>query len=171
MCDDPGLAGSVAADPEESLAFSRSSDSSTHGRKLYSLFVKEKPYDDAPNSYTIQGRLNPVGQVVVKEAWAPERVKDDGRKLEPVQRKDQNREDDFVPYARHGGQLYHAKEKAGLFIMYKLDPQTPGTDEGWVYGTVTADGKRVTSAGQVESCMGCHKDAPHDRLFGLPKEN
>jgi hypothetical protein len=54
--------------------------------------------------------------------------------------------------------------------MFKLDPKTPGTDEGWVYGTVSADGKQVTSAGRVESCMRCHQKAPHDRLFGLPKE-
>jgi hypothetical protein len=53
--------------------------------------------------------------------------------------------------------------------MFKLEPGTPGTDAGWVYGTVTPDGKQVTSAGRVESCMGCHQDAPHDRLFGLAK--
>ena len=54
--------------------------------------------------------------------------------------------------------------------MFKLDPQTPDTDEGWVYGTVTPDGKKVTSAGKVESCMKCHQRAPHDRLFGLPTD-
>jgi hypothetical protein len=54
--------------------------------------------------------------------------------------------------------------------MYKLDAKTPGTDEGWVYGTVTPDGKDVTCAGRVASCMGCHADAPHDRLFGLAKK-
>jgi hypothetical protein len=73
----------------------------------------------------------------------------------------------FLPYARKEGRLYQAKEKVGLFVMYKLDPQTPGTDEGWVYGTVTADGKKVTSAGRVQSCTACHRHAPHDRLFGL----
>ena len=54
--------------------------------------------------------------------------------------------------------------------MFKTDPQTPGTDEGWVYGTVTPDGQQVTSAGRVESCMMCHQGAPHDRLFGLPEK-
>jgi hypothetical protein len=112
---------------------------------------------------------------VVKEAWAPEEVKDAGRELEPVVRKVKVRgveqEDRFVPYARKDGRLYHAGKKVSLFIMFKLDPRTPGTDEGWVYGTVTADGKEVTSAGRVESCMGCHRNAPHDRLFGFPKEH
>ncbi len=175
MCDDIGLSSPVVPAPTGSLAVSRSGDQATHGRKLYSLFVKEMPEDeDILNSYTVQGKPSPVGQVVVKEAWAPKEVKDGGRKLEPVVRKVKVRgveqEDRFVPYARgKDGRLYHAKERAGLFIMIKLDPKTPGTDEGWVYGTVTADGKKVTSAGRVESCMACHKDAPHDRLFGLPE--
>jgi hypothetical protein len=144
--------------------FSDSRDPATHGQKLYSLFLKEVL------AYTSSSAVSsPVGQVVVKEAWVPEEVKDDGGRKEPVVRKVEQ-EDRFIPYARgKDGRLYHAKEKAGLFVMFKLDPQTPGTDEGWVYGTVTADGKKVTSAGRVESCMGCHKDAPHDRLFGLPK--
>jgi hypothetical protein len=99
----------------------------------------------AERSYLPQNGPVPVGQVLVKEAWVPEPMKDKG-------------------------EAPKAKEKAGLFIMFKLDPETPDTDEGWVYGTVTADGRTVTSAGRVGSCMGCHKKAPHDRLFGLPKE-
>jgi hypothetical protein len=55
---------------------------------------------------------------------------------------------------------------AGLFIMMKLDPATPDTDHGWVYGTVAADRVTVTSAGRVASCMGCHESAGFDRLFG-----
>jgi hypothetical protein len=54
--------------------------------------------------------------------------------------------------------------------MYKLDPETPDTDEGWVYGTVTGDGAAVISGGRLASCMSCHLEAPHDRLFGLPHE-
>ena len=51
-----------------------------------------------------------------------------------------------------------------------LDPKTPGTDDGWVYGTVSADGKTVTSAGRVDSCMRCH-ETRKDRVFGIyPQE-
>ena len=64
------------------------------------------------------------------------------------------------------GVRYRAGDASGLFVMYKLDPATPGTDDGWVYGTLTADGRTVTSAGVVESCAGCHARAPHDHLFG-----
>jgi hypothetical protein len=52
--------------------------------------------------------------------------------------------------------------------MFRLDPATPGTDLGWVYGTLDADGARVTSSGRVQSCMGCHTQAPSERLFGIP---
>jgi hypothetical protein len=44
----------------------------------------------------------------------------------------------------------------------------PGSDAGWIYGTVAPDGT-VTSAGRVANCMGCHtSDARRERLFGLP---
>lgn len=58
-------------------------------------------------------------------------------------------------------------KKFGLFIMMKLDPKTKGADQGWVYGTVSADGKTVSSSGRVESCMGCHVQTKNDRLFGM----
>jgi hypothetical protein len=172
LCGDAGLTG--APRPR----FSSSRDSGTHGQKLYSLFVKDWPRSLLTgNSYIPEGKPNPVGQALVKEAWVPEEVK--VREIpESVVRTVKVRDGDglveeidiFRPYAEKGGRLYRATRKSGLFIMYKMDPKTPGTDEGWVYGTVTADGKQVTSAGRVASCMKCHRNAPHDRLFGLPKE-
>jgi hypothetical protein len=160
------------------LRFSASRDEGTHGRKLYAVFAVFK--DDG--SYIKPGQASPINQEIVKESWVPEEVKDD--KTPPTYPTDPEASkraatscfaprapDDLVPfspYARKDGKLYHAAKRADLFIMYKLDPETPGTDQGWVYGTVTADGKRVTSAGRVESCMKCHQAAPHDRLFGLP---
>jgi hypothetical protein len=157
------------------LRFSSGGDSASHGRKLYWLFVKEWPEGD---SYVLPGRPNPVGQAVVKEAWAAEEVKGDDKPPKPLRRKAKLRQGDkfveevalFLPDARKDGHRYRATRKTALFVMFKLDPETPDTDEGWVYGTVSADGKQVTSAGRVESCMRCHQKAPHDRLFGLPKE-
>jgi hypothetical protein len=158
--------------PEHQAKVSSSPESSPHGKKLYFLFVKEpRPREGDKTGSTKQ----PVGQVVVKEAWVPEEVtglkklvgtQSIRRKLK-VRRVDGwvERELDFNFYAWQGDRLYHAARKAGLFVLFKTDPGTPHTDEGWVYGTVTADGKRVTSAGRVESCMGCHQHAPHDRLF------
>ena len=149
--------------PLSSPRLSGSRDTATHGRKLYWLFVKEIPAG-AAHGYIPPGGVSRIGQVVVKEAWVPEEITGLSE-VEAVGRS----KGDRVPYLREDGRWFHAREKAGLFVMFKLDPSTPGTDEGWVYGTVTADGKKVTSSGRVESCRGCHKDAPHDRLFGATK--
>jgi hypothetical protein len=154
-------------------SFSRSSDADTHGQKLYWLFANGRTL---LGGYVVRGRPSPVGQVVVKEAWIPEEVTD-GTQPKPLTRTVHIRsgdgfveqEDSFLPYARKGGRLYHARERGPLFVMFKTEPGTPGTDEGWVYGTVTPDGQRVTASGRVASCVGCHRDAPHDRLFGLPE--
>jgi hypothetical protein len=159
---------------------SSSQDADTHGQKLYSLFAKDQ------NAYFKLGEKKTVaiGQVVVKESWLPEEVKDvkPGR----VDPKDVIRSkpegdirdaskdsklfgDHFYPYATRGGKVFKATKPAGLFIMMKLDPKTPDTDDGWVYGTVSADLKTVTAAGKIESCMKCHQDAKYDRLFWFAK--
>ncbi len=166
------LPGRLPYPQRRCAAHSASKDTQTHGRKLYSIFAKIRSHEFY---------VGHVGQVVVKESWVPEEVADKGQSLEAISRKVKihakddkdstqtvEREDRYVPYVRKDGRLYHAAKKGPLFIMYKMDPKTPGTDEGWVYGTVTADGKDVTSAGRVESCMNCHRKAPDDRLFGLP---
>jgi hypothetical protein len=151
--------------------FSRSPDEATHGLKLYSVFAGDR------SAYlSAADRPSPVGQVLVKESWVPEEVKRDplagqtglpGTALAPG--KDLARADHFNPFAQKGGKVYKAARKSDLFIMMKLPPETPGTDGGWVYGTVTPDGKTVTSAGRVVSCVRCHEMRP-DRRFGLPAE-
>lgn len=172
--------------PRPSTArFSQSDDPATHGEKLYFLFAKdragyvkltEKPAADADDPVK-KDKL----QVVVKEAWkakqvpATEKPQPVYEALKKVPRPklpgDDPPEDGirgtYLPYAKKGDKLYKAHDKAGLYIMLQVDPKTEGTDEGWVYGTLTPDGKTVTSAGRVESCMKCHQDAPHGRLFGL----
>jgi hypothetical protein len=158
---------------------SESKDEKTHGKKLYSVFVSHK------EAYLgVKDRQEqPVGQMLVKQSWVAEEVKGGEVKEQKViitpiklrpndakERVPPDRIDHFLPYAEKGGKLYHAAKQAELFIMYKVDPKTKDTDKGWVYGTVTADGKKVTSSGKVESCMKCHQDAPHDRVFGLPEK-
>jgi hypothetical protein len=154
---------------------SASKDDKTHGRKLYSLFAKNHM------AYRALDERNPVpvGQVLVKQSWMPEDVTEkkkdaQGRvPFEEIVRTTPKKGDPFYqgdhfwPYARKGDKVYKASKQADLFIMLKLDPKTPGTDSGWVYGTVTPDGRTVTSAGRVESCMKCHQETKTDRLFGL----
>ncbi len=149
------------------VAFSGSSDKDTHGRKLYSLFASER------NAYFLLGtkKVAPVGQVIVKESWIPEESSGPPSKefeIRDLKAKDKLGEslrDHFSPYVQKDGKWYKASKKAGLFVMMKYDPKTEGTDEGWVYGTVGADLKQVTSIGKVASCMECHVKAKYDRQF------
>jgi hypothetical protein len=151
------------------VALSASPDGNTHGQKLYSLFAK-----DREQYLAVADKGSTAGQVIVKESWTAEAVA--GMKPGETDWTKVVRTEDvgpggrhFYPYATKGDKVYKAAKPAGLFIMLKLDPKTPGTDDGWVYGTVTADGKTVTAAGKVESCMNCHQGAKHDRLFGPAK--
>ncbi|MEX2185358.1 MAG: cytochrome P460 family protein [Pirellulales bacterium] len=141
--------GPLQSKPEPSrVRLSKSGDDETHGKKLYYLYVKDQI------RYGSLRKTQEVGQVIVKEAWKPEAAKDERGVT--------------VAYDRDDEQHYRAGEKIGLFIMTKLAPDTPNTDEGWVYGTVSADGKKITSAGRVENCMACHKsDKTKDRMFGV----
>lgn len=158
--------------PMPALArFSKSDDEETHGEKLYLLYAK-----DRDNYLTGDEMVPEVGQIVVKESWRPVEVDEeiDMRDWRQVQKETVHTElgeeglgNSYFPIAEKDGKSYKADELAGLYIMMKLDPETKGTDNGWVYATVTADGKTVTAIGNIESCISCHQDAPHDRLFGL----
>lgn len=141
---------------------SDSRDATTHGQKLYSVFAKNRAaYPAGPHT----------GQVVVKESWTAEKVNDPSFVYQPERSEGAGpggERDHFYPYARKGEDLYRAASRAGLYLMFKVDPATAETDEGWVYATL-APGGQVTAAGRVASCMGCHRDAQHDRLFGVPR--
>ncbi len=146
-----------AAPPPPAPKVSKSADPKTHGQKLYFLFVKDR------DSYLKIGHINKpptqddtsVGQVIVKESW--------------TQKKTAEKTVGASNGTTVGPQLT-ADIKSSLFIMVKTNPKTPDTDEGWVYGTVTADGTTVTSAGRVASCMSCHQQVGSGRLFGLKAE-
>lgn len=125
-----------------------------HGEKLYLLFARRAEGLE----YVQKGEPAAVGQTLVKESWqsvpGPQTASTEASKR-------------HGSLALHdGSKLVHAGASAGLFVMHKLAADTPGTDQGWVYGTVDPSGA-VTSAGAVASCMGCHQDATEDRRFGL----
>jgi hypothetical protein len=159
---------------------SRSKDEATHGRKLYSLFARDR------DAY-LKG-TSAIGQIIVKEAWVPEEIPGQPNLApftpgQPRKKTATNVPDDlaplhvnfspdtdhFAPYVQKEGKWYRAVRRANLFVMMKLAPKEPGTDEGWVYGTVTADGKTVTAAGRIASCMKCH-ESQKGRLFGIGAE-
>jgi hypothetical protein len=155
--------------------FTASKDADTHGgRKLYSVFAKDREAYHVLSFTQKPPAEIAVGQIIVKESWLPEEVKA-GEIPAPVQQRRKLPNgfevfESFQPYAKHDGKAYKASKIAGLFIMMKTDPKNPDTDKGWIYGTVSADLKQVTGIGKIESCMECHVKAPHDRLFGLPNQ-
>lgn len=125
---------------------SESTSASTHGHKLYFLYSSH-----ASDYLATPQTAQPVGQTLVKEAFA----------ATPA-----GSEAEGGSAAERDGKRYVMGERRDLFIMVKLDPATPGTDQGWIYGTVTPKG-RVTAAGRVDSCMRCHTGSETvDRMFG-----
>ena len=95
-------------------------------------------------------------QILVKEAFVPIRWADAPKGISRG-----------VSPARKGGEEWMPGERGGLYLMLRTARATPGTDEGWVYATVRADGE-VTAYGQIPSCVACHRRAGPDRMFGLP---
>jgi hypothetical protein len=138
---------------------SASSDGETHGQKLYSVFAKD---------HAAYPMTSNVGQVVVKESYQPELVTDPNFQWSPPWNGSNIEADHFYPYAQKDGKTYKAASLAGLFLMYRVDPATPNSDDGWVYAIVSPD-KKVTSSGKIALCVGCHENADHGRLFGVPQ--
>jgi hypothetical protein len=129
----PKVAPTLCDSPMPKPNLSTSRDPETHGRKLYYLFAK-----DHGAYLRSKDGVQPVGQVIVKEAWFPRPGAD--------------------AKSRATG------EKGPLFLMVKTGE--PNSDEGWIYATTSPDGKTVTSSGKLASCMECHQKAKDDRLFG-----
>ncbi len=160
---------------------SASEDEATHGRKLYALWSLDATAYLALSGLStrrLPGRTAPAtpetpaspaapaspsgaegcSQVMVKEAFEPvEMTSDEG---------DGSLPDGLRPAVRDGKRWKPGAPK-GLFVMFRLDPKTPATDDGWVYGTLDPKGA-VTAVGRIASCRGCHVEARHGRLFGIP---
>jgi hypothetical protein len=141
-------------------------EASPHGRKLYYLWASSK-WDYLSAAVP---RSTPVGFAIVKESFhaAAGKGKDGDSPLfgARIQWPD-GMTPPTVTWVQDGaGSFLHVGEATGLYVMTKVGAADhPGTDGGWIYGTVAPDGT-VTSAGRVSSCMGCHSHVD-DRLFGL----
>ncbi len=125
---------------------SKSDDVETHGKKLYHLYVKNlADYQKVNDSQRkTSGKrpvhVSPVGQTLIKDSFHANSAENKGE----------------VPMKRYA-----------YFVMTKLDPKTPGTDQGWIYATVDPAAEKVMAVDKLESCMSCHQTAIHDRLFGF----
>ena len=129
-----------------------------HAWKLYHLYVSD---EEAYSQATQDLIPNPIGLTLIKEshvaiAVEPGMQLGKGYSIQP--------ERDGAPKTVV---MFEPGDISSLFIMSKVgDEHTPGTDRGWVYGGATPEGE-VYASGLIQSCMDCHVDAPHDRLFGL----
>ena len=133
-------------------------DGATHGRKVYYVFTKSRLDYFRTVGATGPASPSPPGQAIVKESWTAEPA-------EPARGSANPAGDPSLVMSE--GRYFRAGKKSDLFIMTKVDASAPGTDGGWIYGTVSADGKTVIAQGQIAACAGCHQGAPHDKLFGL----
>jgi hypothetical protein len=139
-----------AFEDQPNIRMSSAGKASLHDQKLYYLFVKDHENYLKPDA----GASVFVGQVIVKQgylAWEITKPEANDRKSRDVVEKD--------------GRLYRTGQPLALFIMMKLDENTPNTDRGWIYGIADFNGE-VKAAGVLERCASCHRNAPHDRLFG-----
>ena len=163
--------GEVGSPHAEKLYLIYASDAASYAGVDYSsggqggtLMPDEFPVDDREAWVAFLSERRPLlpelsrewEQVLVKEAFVPISLDDahkgSTRGVQPAQR---------------GGEGWMPGDRAGLFLMLRTARATPGTDEGWVYATVQADGA-VSAYGQIPSCVACHRRAGPDRMFGLP---
>jgi cytochrome c553 len=144
-------------DPGEGR-LSESRDVATHGRKLYYLYARDRA------GYLLGGELaDHVGQIVVKEAWHPQRL-DSSKGIHLIHSQTLR-----PPSAVIDGVRYETGARAGLFVMLKVDQATPNTDDGWVYATYPAGSTQPSEVGRIASCMECHVREGKGRLFGLER--
>ena len=166
--------------------FSAADKKSAHGRKLYALYARdpvaygcrptpplwtESELKDPESVLSrMRKQLSEFDQVIVKEAWVPERMSEPptdpfGPGLQT--RRQPNWGKSQLRPVKRGEHYYRADKPGGLFLMLKArDRKAKDTDKGWIYATVTPEGQ-VTGAGRMQPCMACHKRNP-DRLFGPP---
>jgi len=161
------------AQPPPTPIFSRAPEGSPHSRKLYHLYT-----DDAAGYWRATNGQDQGGVLtLVKEAHAPvlfdvplgawslaDLYKHDRKSLAERRQRDVQ----GTAISPEDGNIYTPGEVISLFVMHRVgDADTAGTDLGWIYGVTGPDGSEVWNAGLIESCMECHRKAPHGRLFGL----
>lgn len=128
------------------MALSDAGPKSEHTHKLYHLWVRD--YDGYIKS---PDKPASIRQVLIKESF------------EAIPRKEGEDAWDFIQTKKG---IFNSGARKELFVMLKLNSSTPGTDEGWVYGTVAPDLSRTLHSGRLQSCMECHTKRP-SRMFGL----
>ncbi|MFK7883860.1 MAG: hypothetical protein AB8F26_06730 [Phycisphaerales bacterium] len=163
--------------PPVTPIFSSAPEDSPHGRKLYHLYT-----DDAAGYRGATGGEDEHQPLtLVKEARMPllidQRLRSwtqedmfgsSGSGMQSSGLSIQHRLG--VARSPEDGKLYAPGLVTSLFVMRRVgDANTPGTDQGWIYGVTNQDGSQIWDSGLIASCIECHRKAPHGRLFGLPE--
>jgi len=152
-----------------------------HARKLYYLYARDRSNylqygGDNSESFSVSAY-----QSVVKEAFVPRKL--EGEEADTVKRwaehgylKPEDRKalkqaygeghPMLPPQVNAEGEPFIPGDAAGLFVLFRPEHDADATDEGWVYGTLSAEGE-ITACGVIESCKTCHEEAQQERLFGL----
>lgn len=152
------------APTDDTSRLSMAAEGAAHGRKVFTLqildftkYASETGGRPEPPGFARAGRrlvVPGVEQALVKVSYEPT---DDPKQARAL----------GIAPAMHGGKQYYPGKQLDLFMMVRPSDKRIVTDAGWLYGTVSPDGKRVTSAGLVKSCVGCHQKAPFGRQFGV----
>jgi|ERR1043165_2932229 hypothetical protein len=131
--------------PPTTLFKSRSTDTTTHGGKIFRLRAQK----DAEYAYDLK---QPEGQVLHMATFYYEQSKTtlgDGKSL------------------RLSDSLYlNPTTRSNFYLMLKTNSKDYPTDNGWVYAVVSPDGQKVLQKGLITSCMGCHGASKVDRMLG-----
>ncbi|MFM2306009.1 MAG: hypothetical protein RLZZ367_678 [Bacteroidota bacterium] len=132
--------------PPTTLFLSRSTDTATHGGKMFRLRAK------SDNSYAYE-LAQPEGQILYLSTYlnytTTHNSPGDGKAL------------------RTGDSLYMVPGTKGPdYVIYKSNSTTYPTDSGWVYAIISADGKKVLQKGLIAGCMSCHSHTRTDKILG-----
>jgi hypothetical protein len=150
---------------ESGARLSQSEAHSEHAQKIFHMYTNNP---DGYESAIKDGTEAPLGLILVKENHAIDIVPS-GSIVS----------DDIAPFAlfpaRVDSDTYGDEsveipgEITDLFFMAKVGQGSIfETDNGWVYGGMNLN-RKIISISSVGNCHECHKRAPNDRLFGLPK--
>ena len=116
-----------------------------------------------------------VGQTIVKRAYEAVPINPEAAEHEDVDMLVGPRAaaDAIGEHIRES--MYTPGDLTGVCVMHRLDPETPGTDHGWIYATLSRPGLvervtdepwKVTAVGRIDSCVACHRGTGPNRLFG-----
>lgn len=125
-------------------------DTGAHATKLYLLYARD------PAAYRgVESGAPQAHQVLVKESFA----------AEPFEMPGPGKVPDSVVRTPQG--MFQAGAPTGLFVMLR-DASPEASESAWTYATVDPSGA-ISALGRLESCIRCHRDAPHGGLFGLER--